>query len=943
MTRFKTLATSLAFCAALIAPSFASAQQMQPLPIDPAVRVGKLDNGLTYFIRKNQEPKERADFYIAQKVGSMQEEDSQAGLAHFLEHMAFNGTKNFPDKALIHYLETIGVRFGLNLNAYTAFDETVYTLMNVPTTRQGSIDSCLLILHDWSNNITLDGKEIDQERGVIHEEWRSRRDANQRMFEALLPKALDNNKYAFRFPIGTMDVVLNFKHEELRNYYKKWYRPDLQAIIVVGDIDVDYIENKLKEMFKDVPAPVNPAERTYTEVADNDETIAAVVTDPEATSTSVMAFFKYDATPREARATAFGLIEDYMQQVVSSVIRERFADILRKPNAPFVSASGAPTDFMFVVQTKKALFFEATAREGEALPALKALTAEIERLRQFGINPSEYERAKTNILKGYENQYNERESRKNGQYANEYSKYFTQGGYIPGIETEYQLIQNIVPNIPVEAINQGLKEMIGEKNVVVALMAPEKEGLKNPTEEELKKAFLEYRKQTVEPLKEEVSDQKLMEKLPTPGKIVSEKKNEKLGVTELTLSNGARVYVKPTDFNANEVLMNAESPGGILSLKPEQRIKPDMIASFMTEGGLANFDKTQLGRVLTGRTASVSPSIGLNTEGLTGRSSVADIETMMQLTYLQMTANRKDAEAFEAAKSRLVEQLKMKEANPQASLIDSLMHALFGNNMLTAPLTSKMAEKANYDQIMKIYYDRFADASDFQFFFVGSIDMNTFKPLVERYIASLPSIKRGDKRNTKDTPDIRKGVIISKFKKDLDTPSATIIDVLTAEMPYTHKNLITMEVFSGIMSQVYTATIREAEGGAYSVGAMGQMEEFPVSKAMFQIYFPTDPSRADAMNKIAFDELEKVAKNGPDKEMFEKTVKNMEKLYTEKLRENRYWLTNIKEYFVEGRDLISSNIDVVKSITPADVQKMAAELVKQKNHITVVMSSTKDK
>lgn len=507
-------------------PMKLSAQQAQPLPTDPAVRVGKLDNGLTYFIRHNENPKDRADFFIAQKVGSILEEDSQSGLAHFLEHMAFNGTKNFPGKNLINYLETIGVRFGQNLNASTGFDKTEYTIMDVPTTRQGIIDSCLLILHDWSNNITLDGHEIDEERGVIQEEWRARRDANLRMFEAILAKAMPGNKYAERMPIGLMDVVLNFKHDELRNYYKKWYRPDLQGLVIVGDIDVDYVENKIKELFKDVPAPVNPAERIYTPVQDNDEPIVAIATDAEATTTQLSISFKSDPTPQEVRGSIFGLVEDYMKQVITTAVNERLSEITHKPNAPFLSAGAFFSNFMYITQTKDAFNFVATVREGEAEKAMNALVAEIESLRQFGITKGEYDRARTNVLKRYENQYNERDKRKNNAYANEYSTYFTDGGYIPGIEVEYQTVNAFAPQVPLEAFNQAIAQMIDPvKNAVVTLTGPSKAEAKIPSEADFLAAFKAARQQKVEAKKDEVSDQKLMEKAPKAGKIVSEKKD----------------------------------------------------------------------------------------------------------------------------------------------------------------------------------------------------------------------------------------------------------------------------------------------------------------------------------------------------------------------------------------------------------------------------------
>lgn len=918
-------------------PMKLSAQQAQPLPTDPAVRVGKLDNGLTYFIRHNENPKDRADFFIAQKVGSILEEDSQSGLAHFLEHMAFNGTKNFPGKNLINYLETIGVRFGQNLNASTGFDKTEYTIMDVPTTRQGIIDSCLLILHDWSNNITLDGHEIDEERGVIHEEWRARRNAQLRMFEAILAKVLPGNKYAERMPIGLMDVVLNFKHDELRNYYKKWYRPDLQGLVIVGDIDVDYVENKIKELFKDVPAPVNPAERIYTTVEDNDEPIVAIATDAEATTTQLSISFKADPTPQEVRGSVFGLVEDYMKQVITTAVNERLAEITHKPNAPFLSAAAFFSNFMYIAQTKDAFNFVATVREGEVEKAMNALVAEIERLRQFGITKGEYDRARTNVLKKYENQYNEREKRKNNAYANEYSTYFTDGGYIPGIEVEYQTVNAFAPQVPVEAFNQAIAQMIDPvKNAVVTLTGPSKAEAKIPSEADFLAAFKAARQQKVEAKKDEVSDQKLMEKAPKAGKIVSEKKDQKFGATELTLSNGIKVYLKKTDFKSNEILMSAVSPGGILSGKnaPNQSV----MSSFMNVGGLGNFNAIELDKVLTGRSASVSPSLSLLTEGLSGKTTVEDMETFFQLIYLQMTANRKDPEAFKATQEKLYNNLKNQEANPMAALMDSIRHTMYGDNMLMKTLKAADVQKVNYDQVMAFYKERFADAGDFTFFFIGNLDEAKMKPFIETYLASLPNLKRGDKMHKAQVPAARSGKIDCKFNKEMDTPSTTIFDVVSGNVEYTLKNSLLMEVFSAVMDQVYTATVREKEGGAYSVAAFGSVEQYPQPKALMQIYFPTDPTRAEEMNAIVFAELEKLAKEGPNVEYFKKTIENLNKQHKESLRENRFWLEAMKSSFFERNDFITDYESVLNSLTPAELQKFAADILKQNNRVVVMMA-----
>ncbi|MGL4493767.1 MAG: M16 family metallopeptidase, partial [Tannerellaceae bacterium] len=463
---------------------FAQQQQPQPLPIDPKVRYGVLDNGLTYYIRHNELPKDRADFYIAQKVGSILEEDSQAGLAHFLEHMAFNGTTNFPDKTMMNYLESIGVKFGENLNAYTGFDETVYMVLNVPTTRNSIIDSCLLVLHDWSGFITLDPKEIDKERGVIREEWRTRGNAQMRIWEQMFPQIYPGSKYANRLPIGSIDVINNFKPQEIRDYYNTWYRPDQQAIVVVGDVNVDKVEADIKKMFADIPKRTNEKERVYFPVPDNDEPIVAISKDKEATSTSINLFFKHDPLPDAIKSTAAGLVVDYMKSVAATMMNERFNEMRQKANAPFLYAGASDGEY-FVSKTKDAWSVFAACKETGIDQALTAITEETERMKRYGFTPSEYDRARINVLKMYETQYNEREKQKNNRYAQEYVTHFTSGGYIPGIETEYTLINQVAPKITVEDVNEFLKQIITNKNIVISLTAPEKVGVTLPTKADL--------------------------------------------------------------------------------------------------------------------------------------------------------------------------------------------------------------------------------------------------------------------------------------------------------------------------------------------------------------------------------------------------------------------------------------------------------------------------
>ena len=942
--RLKSLATLAVMILSFVGAIRLSAQGMdQKLPIDPQVRIGKLSNGLTYFIRKNAEPANRAEFYIAQRVGSMQEEEPQRGLAHFLEHMCFNGTKNFPDKGIINYLETYGVRFGYNINAYTAFDKTVYTLMDVPTDKGTNLlDSSLLILHDWSGFVTLADEEIDKERGVIHEEWRQGRNAQMRMLENILPRIYPNNRYGERLPIGLMSVVDNFDYQTLRDYYHKWYHPDLQAIIVVGDIDPDYIEAQIKKTFADIPAKENPAERVYFQVEDNEEPIVAMAYDKEATSTDVSIMYKYDVPSMEEKGTIQGLLVDYVTTIASRMINARFDEILNKPNAPFLNAYGSLGNY-FVAFTKGAVDFSATAREGELLTATEALVHEIARIKEHGFTAGEYDRARTNFLKSYENSYNERDKRKNKSYADEYAQYFTEGGYIPGIEVEKQMFDMLAPNIPVDVINEFMKQTLTEKNNVLMVMAPQKEGLSYPSEAEFLAAYKKYFNDPVEPYKDAVSDQKLMEKTPKAGKVKSTKDNQQFGTTLITLSNGVKVYVKTTDFKNNEIRMSMVKPGGLNQFNnPADLNNVKFFNQVFDLGGLAEFDAVALPKVLTGRSVGVAASVGETDTYISGSSTKEDLETMLQLLYLQVTANRKDAEAFKAYVQKQTEALKNQEANPMISFSDSLIYALYGNDPLKQRALHDDVAKIDYDRVLEMYNQIFADVHDATFFFVGNVDAATLKPLLETYVASLPA-KKNQKNNRflERTNGLLSGSTTIDYKKDLSDATATVFIGYTGKVEYNLKNELMMEIMGALLSNVYLETVREAEGGTYGVSAMGQIADNPEGEAIFQIFYQTGPDKVDHLNKIIYKGLDEFIQNGPDKVFFDKTILNMKKDFQESVRENGFWMGILRTFFYDGRDNYSAYEQTLESITPADIQAFAKKLVEQNNKKEVIIRSTK--
>ena len=919
-----------------LSAGFLQAQEMQPLPIDPKVRYGKLDNGLTYYIRHNELPENRADFYIAQNVGSVLEEDNQAGLAHFLEHMAFNGTKNFPGNGIDKYLQSVGMRMGENLNAYTSFDETVYTIINAPVDKPHVVDSCLLILHDWSNSLALTDSMIEKERGIIREEWRTRRDASQRLLEKQLQQMFPGNKYANRIPIGSIDVINNFKPEELRAYYKKWYRPDLQAIIVVGDVDVDTVEKTIKTMFSDIPAPVNPAKREYVSVADNDEPIVSIATDKEASSTIIYIYHKYDPMPAQLRSTAAGLITDYISAVCSQILNERLEALLHQANPPFVYAEAYDGDFM-VARTKDAFTIAAIAKEGEIDSTMTALVREMERARQFGFTVSEYERAKINILKQYESAFNERDKQKNSSYTKEYVNHFTEGGYIPGIETEYTLINQIAPNITVEQVNQYLSQVIGEKNIVLALSGPEKEGVVYPTESELLEMFNKARSQKVEPYKEEVNNDPLISELPAPGKIVKEEHDGLFDATVLTLSNGVRVVLKPTEYKKDEIQMTATSPGGSFMVGIDDAKNMKVFNSVIGLGGLGNFSAIDLSKKLAGKKVSCSASLGVDNESLNGYASPDDVKTLFELIYLAMTSPRTDNDAYASFENRMKAQLENAKLDPSTALNDTISKVVYNNHPRAVSLEAEDFDKISYQRILDIYKERYGDASDFTFTFVGNLNVDSIRPYIEQYLATLPANGRVYKPSPDALPKIMKGKLENHFSREMQTPKSSVFQLYSGNSEYNLKNLLTASLLSQILDLVYTETIREAEGGSYGVYAGVSLSDFPKGQTTLQVFFDTDPEKWENMVRIVDEEIQRIATDGPKSEHLTKSRDNMLKRHNERLQENSYWLNVIDSYYFRGMDAYTNYKETLESITADDIKKFMSDFISQGNCVEVVM------
>ena len=915
-------------------------QQMPPIPTDPNVRIGKLDNGLTYYIRHNELPEKRADFYIAQKVGSILEEDNQRGLAHFLEHMCFNGTKNLPGKTLIKYLESIGVKFGENLNAYTSIDETVYNISNVPVIRDGVVDSCLLILHDWADDLTLDSKEIDSERGVIHEEWRTRTGAMMRMLERMMPTLYPNSKYAYRLPIGTMEVVDNFPYQALRDYYEKWYRPDQQGIVVVGDINIDKVEAQIKSVFAPIKMPENAAKREYFPVPDNKEPLIAIDKDKEQTVPVIYLFYKHDAVTGEQKKNMDYLVLNYMKSMIENMLNARLNELIQSANPPFIQAQVSDGEF-FLAKTKDAFNGVAVSKEDGIDNALGSLLREIERMHKYGFTASEYARAKADYLRMLESAYNERNKTKNNSYIDEYVRHFIDNEPIPGIDNEYAIMNQIVPNIPIEAINSLIPSLVTDSNMVVGVFCPEKEGMKYPAKEDILSVINKVKAENITAYEDKVSDEPLIAEKPQGGKI-QKSENGPFGSTVLTLSNGVRVILKPTDFKADEIKMKAFSPGGSSLFPNDEVININVINSVAGIGGLGNFSNVDLEKVLAGKKASVSASINGNTEGLNGNCSPKDFETLMQLVYLSFTAPRVDNDAFTSFKSRMQASLANQEANPMTALQDTLQKALYMGHPRTIRMKAEMVDKIDYAKIMEMYKDRFKDASDFTFIFVGNIKPEEVEPLIETYLGALPSVNR--KETYRDNKvDMRQGDYKNVFSKQLETPKATVLVINNGKCTYTPKNQIMMSMITQILDIMYTESVREKEGGTYGVSAFGNLSKYPKEEAVLQIYFDTDPAKRAKMTDIILNELTQFANEGPSVENLNKVKEFMLKKHKENAKENSYWVNMLDEYFWEKTDMNTGYENIVNSITGKDLQEFTKALLDQNNRVEVSMTSEEAK
>lgn len=914
------------------------AQQMPSIPVDPDVKVGKLENGLTYYIRHNAWPEQRAEFYIAQRVGSIQENDDQRGLAHFLEHMCFNGTKNFKGNDIVKWCETIGVKFGRDLNAYTSIDQTVYNISNVPTTREGIVDSCLLILHDWADGLLLEAEEIDKERGVIHEEWRMRTSAQMRMLERDLPRLYPNSKYGHRMPIGLMEIIDNFKPEVLRAYYEKWYRPDNQAIIVVGDVDVNKVEQKIKDLFSPIKMPANPAPVVAEAVPDNKEAIIVVDKDKEMQYSIVELMFKSDPIPDEIKESAQYLIIDYLKNACMGMLNDRLAELAQKADCPFLQGSVDYGQYL-LSKTKDAFEVSILPKEGQTEAALKAAFIEARRAAQFGFTATEYQRYKQNFTSQLEKQYSNKEKRFNSQFVTKYVQNYLAKEPIPSLDDYYQLMKQLVPMLPLETVNQLMGQFFEDKdsNMVVLNMNQEKEGAVYPTEASLKKAIDEARATQIEAYVDNVKNEPLITKEPKAGKIVKEVAGKKFDYKELTLSNGAKVILKHTDLKKDQVTLASEGFGGSSLYGEKDFANIKMFDDAIEASGLGNFSHTELEKAMAGKIASASMALGTERANITGSSTPNDVEAMLQLVYLYFTNINKDQESYDNMMKTTELMLKNKLLQPEAVFSDSLTLTVQNHNKRFAPLTMDDLKNVNYDRILQIAKEQTSNAAAYTFTIIGNYDEATIRPLIEKYLASLPGNAKKVVKG-KDVDEVFKGEVINDFKRKMETPKAIAVMVwANTDLKYSLENIVRADMVGQILSMIYTEKIREEASAAYSVLAQAGLsrDDYRTTGTVL-VYCPMKPEKGDIATKIMLDEVNNMAKS-VDLEKLNKVKEYMLKNIDDQAKTNNYWIRAIGRLRDYNVDSHTDYKQTVQAQTPESIAAFMQEFLKPGNRAEVIM------
>jgi zinc protease len=933
MKKINLLFLSVALSLIYFTLSAQTADRDKLIPADPNIRIGKLDNGLTYYIKQNKKPEQRMEMRLAINAGSICENDNQQGLAHFCEHMCFNGTKNFPSNKMVSMLEEMGVKFGAELNASTSFDQTIY-MLKVPTDSIEWINRGFQVLEDWAHQVSMDDKEIDKERGVIVEEWREGLGADDRMQTKYIPVILKGSKYAERIPIGKIDIIKSFPYDTLRAFYKSWYRPDLMAVVVVGDIDPALAEQKIKEYFGRIPKAVNPPARIEYPVPGNTDPLISVVTDKEASGFNAMVFFKH---AKSDNLTYGDYRNQLMRLLYTNMLNNRLQEIAQKPESPFLYAGSGYSSF--IGRSVDVYSLSVGAKENQIGASLDLVLTENERVRRFGFTSTELEREKRSILSDYEKMAMEADKTESRSYADEYIRNFLDQECIPGIKVEFEITKNYMPGITLEEINNLGKSWTTDDNTVSLITAQEKEGVQVPTEDQVKEIIRSVKDKKLEAYVDAMTDVPLLTAVPVATKVIKRSDDPKFGYTELIFGNGVRMILKPTDFKNDEIVVSAYSPGGTSLYPDNDMMSANLATTIVTQSGLGDYDFTGLQKKLSGNTAQLSPFISELNEGVSGACSPKDLETLLQLNYLYFTKIRRDENAFNALISQLKNMINPMRANPQVIFQDTLSKivSMHSPRVIAVP-TDAQIDQINLDRALSIFRDRFADASDFTYIMAGNFKVDDVIPVLEKYIGGLPSIKR--KEIWKDvTPGFPKGLLTVDVPKNSE-PQSSVAMVWKGDFQWNDKDRQSFYMLMGILSIKCRESMREDQGGVYGVSISGSASKYPKSRYTIQSSWGCSPENIGKLSQTLLDEMEKIRKNGPEEIDLNKIKETMIRDRETKIKDNGFWLSLLQNHFLLGDKLLTMEEykTLVNSFTGADIKAVANKYLDTRSYVKVALT-----
>lgn len=913
----------------LIANAFA-----QNIPLDPSVRTGTLSNGMKYYIKKNVKPEKKVEFRLAINAGSINEDEDQRGLAHFMEHMNFNGTKNFPENKLVDFLQSIGIKFGQHLNAYTSFDETVY-MLPVPLDKPGNLDSGLKVMEDWAFNALLTDKEIEKERGVVLEELRLGLGADKRMLDQYLPKLAYNSRYADRLPIGKKEILQNFKPDALRRFHKDWYRPDLMALVVVGDINVDEMEQKIKANFSKYQNPTNARKRVDYDMPNHKETLISIATDADATSSSAQFYIKDDG-PAKADVTVNDYQKSIVEQLAATIVNNRLQELTNSEKPPFIFGYVSHSNFL---RTKDAFQAYAMTKEGEQKNALKVLLEEVERAKRFGFSQNELDRAKSETLSNLEKSYNNRDKTESARLVMEYVRNFLNQEPIPGIQWEYELHKQYLPSVTLDQVNNILKNYIKDDSRVIVVTGPKKENAVLPTDAQLLATVDDVKNAQLKPYEDKAAIKTLVEPFKSNGKIVKTEADAKLGTTTFTLSNGAKVTYKKTDFKEDEIVFSAISLGGSSLISNEDIEKTQWAFPALSESGFNKYSKNDITKFLSGKQVSVMPYVGGISTGFNGNSTKKDFETLFQMIYGYFTNLNYDEASYNSYKAKQQGFLDNLLANPQTYFQSEVQKYLNQKNPRFFGILpdAKAWEKTSYKLAYDIYKKSVANAGNFHFYFVGNVDENQIKQLSEQYLASLPSTKKSE--TYKDLGYRPLFTSTEKVIKKGKDPKSMVMIRFSGETKYNEQEDLAMRALGEVATIKIIEKLREDEGGIYGGGARGSLNKVPYGSYNFSINFPCGPENAEKLTKIALAELQKMIDNGPEQKDLDKFKEGEANDDVTNMKDNNYWLQNITNYQTQGGDKYSvlNYLTKVKALTVKDLQAVGKKYLTDKNRMVFTL------